>query len=158
MMPSDVTGMILLADNVYRTDRGKFVIAGTYTSWQTTKDVMHMPGVQLFVRLVFERFGQYECQLVVQDRSSPPTALPMLAMPINIEVSARTSRLIEAGFQLPELNIPASRPFNERPPTGEKATLIISMMLGHDVIASTNLDIIFNGPTLQHQAGKPMLP
>lgn len=143
----DVRGTLILADQVYRTDQGKWIIAGTYTHWQTPNDELMLHGIQAYIRLQVERPGSYPLKLTMMDRGAPPNARPMLELQAEIAISEQQVPVFEMGLHLPELRIPAPIPAVERAVGSVLAirTLLWLTVSGVDV-ASCHLDFHFTKP------------
>src|ERR1043165_888904 len=143
----DVRGTLILADQVYRTDQGKWIIAGTYTHWQTPNDELVLHSLQAYIRLQVERPGSYPMKLTMMDRGAPPNARPMLEAQAEIAINETQVPVFEMGLHLPELRIPAPIPAQEREVGSLLAirTLLWLTVSGVDV-ASCHLDFHFTKP------------
>ena len=144
---NEIRGTLILCDNVYRTDQGKWVIAGTYAQWQTTQDALTLPFLHAYVRLQFEHPGTYQCQLTMVDKAQPPQSVPMLSAQFDVSQPSSNPPVFEMGLQLPELRIQAPVPFSQRPP-GSLIILHTQLWLRvrQTEIASCALDFHFAGP------------
>jgi hypothetical protein len=144
---SSIRGTLILCDQVYRTDQGKWVIAGTYTQWQTPNDELVMHSLQAYVRLQVERPGTYPMRLTMMDRGAPPNARPMMEAQIEVIVNESQIPVFEMGLHLPELRIAAPIPAKDRQVGSVLAlhTLLWLTVSGTDV-ASCNLDFLFTKP------------
>ncbi len=149
---NEIRGTLILCDHVYRTDQGKWVIAGTYTHWQTSNDELVVPFLQTYVRLQLERPGTYPCRMTLVDRAQPPNARPMMEASFDVNMSDPRVPVFEMGVQLPELRITAPVPFKQRQPGSTIAlhTLLWLNVKGTEV-ASCRLDFLFAGPPLPTQ-------
>jgi hypothetical protein len=144
----EIRGTLIMCDQVYRTDQGKWVIAGTYTSWQTSQDVL-VPFLHAYIRLQFERSGTYPCNLTMVDRGRPPQAPPMLEARFEVVQSQASPPLFEMGLQLPELHITAPEPYAKRAPGSQIALrTLLSLRVKDTDVASCHLDFLFAGPPL----------
>ena len=143
----DIRGTLILCDQVYRTDQGKWIIAGTYTHWQTPNDELVLHSLQAYIRLQCERPGTYPLQLAMLDRAAPPNARPMLQANTEITVNESQVPVFEMGIHLPELRITAPIPSKDREPGSLLAirTLLWLTVQGVDV-ASCHLDFMFTKP------------
>lgn len=142
-----IRGTLILADQVYRTDQGKWIIAGTYTHWQTPNDELVLHSIQAYIRLQVERPGTYPMRLTMMDRGAPPNARPMLEAQAEIAISEQQVPVFEMGLHLPELRIPAPIPAKDRQVGSVLAirTLLWLTVSGTDV-ASCHLDFHFTKP------------
>ena len=140
----DIRGTLILCDQVYRTDKGKWVIAGTYTHWQTPNDELILHSLQAYIRLQCERPGTYPMRLTMIDRAGPPNATPMLDARTEIIVNETQVPVFEMGLHLPELRIAAPILSKDREPGSLLAirTLLWLTVSGVDV-ASCHLDFTF---------------
>ncbi len=143
----DIRGTLILCDQVYRTDQGKWVIAGTYTHWQTPNDELVMHSLQAYIRLQVERPGTYPLRLAMMDRAAPPNARPMMEAQTDIVVNETQIPVFEMGIHLPELRIAAPIPAKDRQVGSviSLRTLLWLTVSGIDV-ASCNLDFNFTKP------------
>jgi hypothetical protein len=143
----EIRGTLILCDQVYRTDQGKWVIAGTYTHWQTPHDDLVMHSLQAYIRLQFDRPGTYPLRLAMLDRAAPPQAAPMMQAETVITVNESQIPVFEMGIHLPELRIAAPIPAKDRQVGSLLAlrTLLWLTVNGTDV-ASCNLDFHFTKP------------
>lgn len=146
---TEIRGTLILCDHVYRTDQGKWVIAGTYSHWQTPNDELALPYLHAYVRLQVERPGTYPLQLTMIDRSQAPNSRPMLEAAMDVVINEQHTAAFEMGLHLPELRIKAPVPFRERAPGSVIAlhTLLWLRVKGIDV-ASCHLDFHFTGPAI----------
>ena len=143
----DIRGTLILADQVYRTDQGKWIIAGTYTHWQTPNDELVLHTIQAYIRLQVERPGTYPLHLTMMDRGAPPNARPMLEAKAEIVINETQVPVFEMALHLPELRIPAPIPAKDRQVGSVLAirTLLWLTVSGVDV-ASCHLDFHFTKP------------
>jgi hypothetical protein len=143
----DIRGTLILADQVYRTDQGKWIIAGTYTHWQTPNDELVLHTIQAYIRLQVERPGTYPMHLTMMDRGAPPNARPMLEAQAEIVINESQVPVFEMGLHLPELRIPAPILAKDRQVGSVLAirTLLWLTVSGIDV-ASCHLDFHFTKP------------
>jgi len=148
-MMNEIRGTLILADNVYRTENGKWIISGTYSYWQTTQDVLVIPMLATYVRLQFERFGVYRCRVAVTDKMAPPHQPPVINTQFDVTINEATPRMFEAGLQLPEIRQRGPIPLADRlPGSATKMSLLISLSCNDHDIASNDLDLVFCGPPL----------
>ncbi len=142
----EIRGTLILCDHVYRTDQGKWVIAGTYSTWQTAQDVL-VPFLHAYIRLQFEHPGTYPCELAMVDRGLPPQAPPMLMVRFEVVQSQANPPLFEMGLQLPELRITAPVPYAQRAPgTHIALRTLLALRVKDTDVASCHLDFQFAGP------------
>lgn len=143
----EIRGTLILCDQVYRTDQGKWVIAGTYTHWQTPNDELVMHTLQAYIRLQVDRPGTYPLRLAMLDRAAAPNAAPMMEAQTEIVVNETQIPVFEMGIHLPELRIAAPIPAKDRQVGSVLAmrTLLWLTVSGIDV-ASCNLDFLFTKP------------
>jgi hypothetical protein len=140
----DIRGTLIICDQVYRTDQGKWIIAGTYNHWQTPHDELSLHTLQAYMRLQFEQPGNYPAQLKMLDRGAPPQAPPMLEARMDINIDEQQLPIFELGIHLPELRIKSPVLAKDRAPGSALAirTLLWLTVSGIDV-ASCPLDFIF---------------
>ncbi len=141
-------GTIILCDQVYQAQGGKYVIAGTYTTvevqCQSLRRASHaIAGLSLYTRLRPERLGTHACEAHVRDESQPPWAPPLLRCQWEARVTERCIRLFEfilitPGFTVQLADDPA---FD----TSEDVTLryAIELRVDGEVVAGTPLDLRF---------------
>ena len=142
----EIRGTLIICDHVYRTDQGKWIIAGTYSSWQTAQDEL-VPFLHAYIRLQFERSGSYHCRLTMVDRAQPPQAQPMLEATFDVQQALESQPVFEMGLQLPELRIAAPIPYAKRPPGSSIALrTLLSLRVKDTDVASCQLDFLFTGP------------
>ena len=143
----DIRGTLILADQVYRTDTGKWIIAGTYTQWQTPNDELVLHTIQAYIRLQVERPGTYPMKLTMMDRGAAPNARPMLEAQAEIVINETQVPVFEMALHLPELRIPAPILAKDREVGSVLAirTLLWLTVSGVDV-ASCHLDFHFTKP------------
>jgi hypothetical protein len=157
----EIRGTLILCDNVYRTDQGKWIIAGTYNHWRTSNDELALPPLQTYIRLQCERPGTYPGRLIMVDRAQPPQALPMLEVGFEIAVSEGDTPMFETALLLPELRLKAPVPYAQRPPGSAIVLRTLLWLKVKDMdIASCHLDFHFHGPALgplQPPVGGPPL-
>jgi hypothetical protein len=144
----EIRGTLIICDHVYRTEQGKWIIAGTYSTWQTSQDEL-VPFLHAYIRLQFERSGSYPCRLTMIDRAQPPQAAPMLEAVFDVNQVQESLPVFEMGLQLPELRIHAPVPFAKRPP-GSLIALrtMLSLRVKDTDVASCHLDFQFAGPPI----------
>jgi hypothetical protein len=149
---NEIRGTLILCDQVYRTDQGKWIIAGTYTNWQTSNDELAVPFLQAYVRLQFERPGNYPCRLTLVDRAQAPQARPMIEAKFDVNMADPQVPVFEMGLQLPELRITAPVPYQQRKPGSVIALHTLLWLTVKDTeVASCRLDFLFSGPPLPGQ-------
>jgi hypothetical protein len=145
---ASMTGTIILCDQVYQAQGGKFVIAGTYTTIEVRcKDLRRaehqVNGLNLYLRVRPERLGVHQCRITVRDELQPPWHEPVLATQWEARVDERSMRLLEMAMMSP--------PFVVRPQLPEAAISAgavtlrysIAFLIDGEVIATTPLDIAF---------------
>lgn len=143
----EIRGTLILCDQVYRTDQGKWVIAGTYSHWQTVNDELTLHSLNAYIRLQFERPGTYPLRLTMHDRGQSPNAAPMMEARAQITIGDAQLPIFEMGIQLPELRIAAPVKFKDRPPGSRQALRTLLWLKVQEIdVASCHLDFIFVGP------------
>lgn len=148
-MMNEIRGTLILADNVYHTDKGKWIISGTYSFWQTHQEELVIPMMSVYVRLQFERLGTYRCRVSISDRMAPPHVPPVINTQFEVKITETTPRLFEAGLQLPEIRQRGPIPVADRAPgSATKVSLLIALSCNEHDIASNDLDLVFCGPPL----------
>jgi hypothetical protein len=144
---SSITGTIILCDNVYQAQGGKFVLAGTYTTIEVrvidAARIEHqINGLNMYLRLRPEQLGPLSCEIMIRDEALPPWNEPLLRNQWDVRVTERNIRLVEMAMMSP--------PFIVRPQVPPDATLndmlvkySIEFRINGEVIATTPLDVRF---------------
>src|SRR5262245_58370322 len=106
-----LSGTVILCDQVYQAQGGKFVLAGTYTGIQVhCADLAnvqhHIQGLHLYLRLRPEQLGQLNCELMIRDEGQPIwNNEPILRTKWEVAVSERNMRLVEIMMVSPPFTI-----------------------------------------------------
>lgn len=143
----DIRGTLILADQVYRSVEGKWIIAGTYSSWRTAQDVLTLTALNFYIRLQVERPGNYPCRLFAIDRSGAPN-LPLLWESVfDIKITESGIPVFETAIKLSDTAVRSPVPFAQRP-VGKWLMLrtLVWLQVGDSDVASCPLDFVFVGP------------
>lgn len=145
-MPS--SGTVILCDQVYQTQGGKFVIAGTYTTLEVrVADLRHidyhMQPLHAYVRARPERMGPLALDVRIRDEQQPPWQAPLINARLQTTVTEHNIRLVECPLLLPS--------FGLRIEGGDQAVARGSVILRYslellsegNLLASTPLDVRF---------------
>ena len=111
-------GTILLADNVYRTVEGKFIICGTYNRVMTQLDAFAPTfGLFLYVRILVERGGPYQARLVISDETADPrTPVHVLRQEFDVVVRPEEVPVHEGVLRMDGLSLRCPVPAAQRVP------------------------------------------
>lgn len=141
----ELRGALILCDHLYPTLYGKWVIAGTYTTWLAppgARAFEFRDGVQAYLRFQVERAGRYECELRLLHRALPAHAPPLACQRFAVEV--RDPLLpVELGAQLPPFRVRCPDELTPRPGAPVGIGLLVWLTVGGEDVASSPLDIIF---------------
>jgi hypothetical protein len=143
-----MTGAVILCDQVYQTQGGKYVIAGTFTTIEVRvadlAKVEHVvSGFHLYLRARPERTGQLVLDVRLRDEQRAPWEAPILALRCEVPVDERTIRLVELGLPLPPFTLRVAA--TDEPPAGAVLQLRYAVELLHDgeLIGTAPLDVRF---------------
>ena len=101
-------GAVILCDYLARMEKGKWLIVGTYTHWQTTESVLHM-GLIAYLRFQVEESRPYTVRTLLIDRIRPSTEEPLIDISANV-TTTDPAMPIEACLRLPPFVITRPRP------------------------------------------------
>jgi len=109
---ASMSGTVVLCDQVYQAQGGKFVIAGTYTTIEVRcldlRQVEHqVNGLSLYLRLRPEHVGQHACEVLVRDEHRPPWQEPVMRCQWQVQVSELNMRLLEMTLSTPGFTVRA---------------------------------------------------
>jgi hypothetical protein len=156
-----IRGTVIIADQVYKTVDGKWVISGTYNNWFTKEEELHIPaGLHLYIRLLTESVGVYFGFIqITRDAADPRANAVMLQLPTMIAVGPEGVPVVEAKLQLPGMRIKGPPLADREPGTIHemKTTLRLFLALGQhatpEEVAYAPLQITFLGPPPEVQNG-----
>jgi hypothetical protein len=143
-----LSGTIILCDQVYNAQGGKYVIAGTYTTLQIKVPDLRridyqVAHLQTYVRVRPEQLGPLALEIRMRDEQQPPWQAPIATVRLELTVTEHSIRLIECPLTLPSfgLRIEGGEQAAER----GRVDLRYSLELFHDseLMASTPLDLQF---------------
>ncbi len=145
---SAMTGTIILCDQVYQAQGGKFIIAGTYTTIEVRcKDLRRaehqVNGLNLYLRLRPERMGPLPCRIVIRDELQPPWVEPVLGTNWEARVDERSIRLMEMAMMSPSFLVRAQVPEEGIAAGRAQLKYSIGFLVDGELIATTPLDIVF---------------
>jgi hypothetical protein len=142
-----IRGTLIICDQVYQDRSGKFIIAGTYTTWQTQEDELRLHGIHAYLRLQVEQPGSYPCSITMVDRMAPPNHPPMLRLDTVLPIAENQIPIFECAVHLPDLQLRAPTPRAQRAPgTGHGIRTLVSLVVKDEDVASCPLDFVFLGP------------
>jgi hypothetical protein len=145
---ASLSGTVILCDQIYQAQGGKYVIAGTYTTIEVhCKDLRNaehlIGGLNLYLRLRPERVGQHQCEILVRNEHMPPWSEPVLRHAWQADVSEGNMRLLEMPRVLPPFIVRVQAP----PETPNQDSLLVKFSLEFridgEVVATTPLDVKF---------------
>jgi hypothetical protein len=148
-----LSGTVILCDQVYQAQGGKYVIAGTFTTLDVRvadlRKVEHrVDGLSVYMRIRPERIGNLTLELLVRDESRGPWDAPMQRLSLDVPVTERNLRLIECGLVTPPFQVRI-----EGPPT---AAATGSVMLRYSIELRADGEIVATTPfDLRFTAGQP---
>lgn len=137
------SGTVILCDQVYQAQGGKFVLAGTYTTIEVhCRDapvIEHqVPGLALYLRLRPERTGRHACEVLVRDELLPPWAEPVMRHAWELPIDERNLRLLEVAMNLPGFTVRV-QPQPDQPVVQLRAS--IEFRVDGELVATTPLDL-----------------
>lgn len=151
-------GTVILCDQLYPSLNGKWVIAGTYTTWFVPPQERHLdlPGVSVYVRFQVEKAGTYDCEVLLVHRALPSNAPPIMREAFQIPV---TDPLFprEAGCVLRPFRVSCPPELADSPAPVGIPLLLWFKVAGEDV-ASCPLNIIFHPRQGHGHASDPATP
>ena len=151
-----LSGTVILCDQVYQAQGGKYVIAGTFTTIDVRVNDLRqaehrIDGLSLYVRVRPERLSTLVVELLLRDESRPPWDEPMQRLRMEIPVTERNLRLVECGLVTPAFQVRIDAP-PSAPANGMLALrYTIELRVDGEVVATTPLDLRFT-------AGQPAPP
>lgn len=137
-----VRGTMMLADKVYcDAFTGKWIVAGTYCQYNSSKDPFDVPDLKFYVRLQVERPGKFPSSIFAVDSSSSPTIAKLWELNFELEIPARGIPVYETMVTVPGPTITFPVPTEQRKP-GELLIMKTSIWLRVDQteVASCPLD------------------
>lgn len=143
-----LSGTVILCDQVYQAQGGKFVLAGTYTNIQVhCADLAnvhhHIQGLQLYLRLRPEQLGPLTLEVMIRDEGQPPWGEPVLKTKWDIAVTQRNVRLVEIMTVSPPFAIQAQLSPEQRNRTDMTVKLSVEFRAAGEVVGTTPLDVTF---------------
>lgn len=140
---------IIVADEVYQTIDGKYVIAGTYQNWLIGEPVLHIQkGLAIYLRIQFEIPGNYNVGIIMEDRSKSPAEKPLHSQLINFSIG-NNSVPIELGLRTKGFSI--KRPIGRLDRNHLKhVKLVINLEVDGMLLASAPLTVSFRHPKDTH--------
>ena len=86
-------GTIILADNIYRTVEGKWIISGTYNKIICPLEAFTPTwGLNFYVRILVEHAGLYDVHIKITDSSKDPRE-PEVLIENNSQITVRPSEV-----------------------------------------------------------------
>jgi hypothetical protein len=144
-----ISGTVILCDQVYQAQGGKFVLAGTYTTIEVRvadlRAAEHrLDNLAVYVRLRPEQLGVLPCELLVRDEQRPPWDEPLMRVRWDPTVTHDNIRLVECAFVLPPVvvRVQANDPAAVPPPRLE-VRYVIELRAAGEVVGATPLDLRF---------------
>lgn len=151
-MPEKISmhrGTIIVADEVYNTQEGKWVIAGTYQNWIVKEPKLQLQkGLAVYVRVQCETSGQHQLVVKIEDRARSPTEKPLLQIAAVLMISD-VDQPIELGFRTKELEIKRPRGRLSRGDL-KQVKLQLNLEIDGILLASAPLTITFHHPSDTH--------
>jgi hypothetical protein len=123
VMVSPPRGLLILADQVYRTNEGKWIISGTYNRIETHLPVLELVyGLIFYIRLLVESTCRVKCRLTVTDDGVDPrtSAPPVFQQEFEIGVPPEQVPVAEGRLQI---NHPRIKPGTQVLPPGTVAVI-----------------------------------
>ncbi len=143
----NIRGTLIICDQVYQDHSGKFILAGTYTTWQTQDEELRVHGIHAYLRLQVEQPGSFACRIAMSDRMAAPNQPPMVRMDTVLQISERQIPVFECAVHLPDLTLRAPTPKAQRAPgSAHGIRTLVTLEVGDEDVASCPLDFIFLGP------------
>lgn len=141
----DHRGSVILCDNLYPTVNGKWVIAGTYTTWLAHPGERHIDfrdGIHAYLRFQVDRAGTYACELLLVNRSQASNQPAISRHPFSATISDPLSP-VELGCILPPFRVRCPDDIDPKPGTGVGVPLLVWFKIGGEDVASCPLNVIF---------------
>ena len=110
-----MSNCLILADQIYQDQSGKYIIAGTYTGWSKRiagweQAIFDAPnGLALYGRFTPERFGELELNIAVKDRNRRDWNESWLRTCIKLQIKQRDQLPAMIDFHLRTCPSPSSR-------------------------------------------------
>lgn len=143
-----LSGTVILCDQVYQTQNGKFILAGTYTTLDVRvadlRNAEHrVEGLSLYLRIRPEKLGPLVLELLVRDETRGPWEEPMQRLRLDLVVTERNIRLVECGLVTPPFQVRIDAP-PEAPPHGTVLLrYLIELRADGEVVGATPFDLRF---------------
>jgi hypothetical protein len=143
-----LSGTIILCDQVYQAQGGKYILAGTYTTVEVRcrdlATVEHqINGLSMYLRLRPEQLGALTCELLLRNEALAYWDEPLMRTSWEMRVTEHNFRMLEMMMVSPAFLIRPGFPA-EVAATGEGLLKYsIEFRVNGEVIGTTPLDVRF---------------
>lgn len=140
-------GAIILCDNFYRDQFGKYVISGTYTIRKCNHQVLHLQdGLKAYARFFVEHAGTHKAVVKLINRMEASNAEPLGNFELDIEVRDPLAP-IELGIVFPPCMIECPKKIDEiEAGTYEAIDFLVWLEVDGQALASSPLRVAFINP------------
>lgn len=140
-------GAVILCDHLYPTKFGKWVIAGTYTTWWTAEAQLEFRnGLQAYLRFQVEQPGSHRLRLQLVNRHLPANEPPIHRIELAVQHSS-PFQPCELGVTIPPFGIRSPVPPAEIPTERPVAVhLSVDLEVDDTDLASSPLVVLFRNP------------
>lgn len=140
----EARGTIILCDQLYPSINGKWIIAGTYTTWNVRPGELHLdlPTLNVYIRFQVEKAGDCACELLLVHRALPSNAPAIIRQDFTVRINDPLSPC-EMGCVMPSFRVRCpEQPTQPTSPLIGVPLLLWLKVAGED-IATCPLNIIF---------------
>lgn len=149
---ANINGAIILCDNVYRDVSGKFVIAGTYTTWRTHMIPAQVPYLAAYFSFVPHRLGRMTIRITIT--AGELMAAPLFKRDIPIDINPDNMHGWQGSIIMPGLNIQPNEPAGGAPPgCGLEVAYVVGLEVDSEFVATAQLKFLFLPPFIRHYGG-----
>jgi len=148
-----IRGTMMLADQIYcDAATGKWVVAGTYSRFSSSKNPFSVPDLNFYIRLQVERPGVFPASLCALDSTASPTAPKLWAMDFELVIPEAGVPVFEAKLMVPgpTINFPVHTKQIKEPEAFQMKTSIW-LRVDKTEVASCPLDFIIRPPIIPDQ-------
>ena len=150
----DARGTVILCDQLYPSIGGKWIIAGTYSTWKVRPGARHLelPPLNVYIRFQVQQAGEFAGELLLMQRSLPANDPPLLRQEFRVRIGDPLSPY-EMGCVLPAFQVrcPDEAPQQQTGPIG--VHLLLWLRIAGEDVASCPLNVLFQ-PEPGHDRGE----
>ena len=140
-----INGAIILCDNVYKTDNGKYLISGTYTQIHTFNQTVDV-SLNAYIRVAVEKAGTYNLKVKLIDVVESPTKPAIMDMDGIITVDDPL-KVIEMGIHTPGFRLTCPIDLDELDENqGVRMCFKLWLEINGTALASSPFEVLFKKP------------